>query len=474
MKKSLSLFGLLFAAVAAFAQPYNVTLQVDMKNIPAADLANGVSVAGSFQSAVVGQAYTNWTPGQIMLTEMPAGSKKYSVTVQLPAGNYSFKFLKGIAWGTDESVAGACGGGDRTLAVTGNTVYPLNCFASCDACPSVVDTIHTRFLVDLTNKIALDGPPTMNGISIAGNFQAAVIGQSYSNWTPGQIMLTPVTAGSTIYQTPILEMPSGNYSYKFLYGNAWGTDENFTGPCVSGGNRSAAIAGANHSNLNVGPFCFATCDAVCPTIYPARPVKFTVDVSNTAGGTFALDGTIQPVAFTGTHIAMDDDGNGVTFSKTINIRPGDYQYRYYNIVGATTQEENFAPAGCVDVISGPVGDTRRTVTIPVGTTLYEIKVAGMNPFFNECFVGTENKQSAAFFTTAPNPFTTSTRISFANLENARFAITVYDVTGRAIKTVNNLTGNSAEITREGLTSGVFFATLTTENGARFTQKLIVE
>ena len=99
----------------------------------------------------------------------------------------------------------------------------------------------------------------------------------------------------------------------------------------------------------------------------------------------------------------------------------------------------------------------------------------MNPFFNECFVATQNeKQSAAYFTTAPNPFTSSTRISFANLENARFAITVYDVTGRAIKTVNNLTGNSAEITREGLTAGVFFATLTTENGARFTQKLIVE
>jgi Secretion system C-terminal sorting domain len=475
MKKSLSLFGLLFTAAAAFAQPFNVTLQVDMKNEDPASLANGVSAAGSFQSKIVGGG-TDWTPGAVMLTESPAGSKKYSVTVALTeAGSYAFKFVKGTSWGTNEGISGTCaatGSDNRALVVAGDMTYPLNCYNSCAACPATVDTLNVKFQVDITNVEALFGTPFNGVVSVTGSFPAAIIGGTYSNWTPGQIVMTASAPGSKIYESATFRMVSGNYSYKFIYGDAWGYDENFNGPCISGGNRSITIAGAANSNLTVGPFCFATCDPTCAALGTPRPVKFTVDATDEAAATYSIGGTMQFKAFTGNALNMTDNGNG-TFSYTFPaMYPIAYQYRYFQNDGVATTDENFSPVACPEAIAGPVGDTRRTVTIPAGTGLYEVA-----PFYkyNTCTVSplaAEDKKSMAYFTTAPNPFTGATRIAFSNLDNQKFSVVVTDIAGRVLQSQHNLNGNTATV--EGLTAGVYFATLTTENGARYTQKLIAE
>ena len=472
MKKSLSLFGLLFTAAAAFAQPFNVTLQVDMKNEDPATLANGVSAAGSFQSKIVGGG-TDWTPGAVMLTESPAGSKKYSVTVALTeAGNYAFKFVKGTSWGNNEGISGPCaaaGSDNRALVVAGDMTYPLNCYNSCDACPATVDTLNVQFQVDITNVEALFGAPFNNTVSVTGSFGTAIVNGTYSNWTPGQIVLAPVSPGSKIYTTPVFRMASGNYAYKFLYGDAWGYDENFTGPCISGGNRSITIAGANNSNLTVGPFCYGTCDATCTPLGTPRPVKFTVDVSDEPGATYSIGGTMQFKAFTGNQLNMTDNGDG-TFSYTTSMYPISYQYRYYQNDGVATTDENFSPVNCPTAVSGPVGDTRRTVTIPAGTGLYEVDTYK----YNTCILTAveDAKKSIAYFTTAPNPFSGATTIAFSNLDNQKFSVVVTDIAGRVLQAQHNLNGNTATV--EGLTAGVYFATLTTENGARYTQKLIAE
>jgi alpha-amylase len=94
----------------AFAQPYNVTFQVDMNT--QSPIADTVTVAGNFQAAVVGQTWTDWTPGITILDDANMDGV-YELTVQLPAGTYEYKYVNGTAWGADEGVPAAC-------AVNGN------------------------------------------------------------------------------------------------------------------------------------------------------------------------------------------------------------------------------------------------------------------------------------------------------------------------------------------------------------------
>lgn len=452
-----------------------------MKNEDPASLANGVSAAGSYQAKIVGNSLANeWQPGQVMLTETPAGSKKYSVTVMMSdTGRFAFKFVKGTAWGNNEGINGPCAApssDNRALVVMGNTTYPLNCYNSCAACPSTVDTLNVRFQVDVTNMAALYTAPFNDTVSIAGNFPDAIVNATIPNWSPGKIVLTPVTPGSKIYQTPVFRIKSGSYAYKFLYGPVWGYDENFTGTCIGGSNRALTLAGANNSNVTVGPFCFNSCDPTCSSLGSPRPVKFTVDATDEAAATYSVGGTMQLKAFTGDILNMDDNGNG-TFSKTMNMYPGNYQYIYFQNDGTATASEDFPPAGCSQAIPGPVGGVRRTMTVPGdATTLFEVNCFKYSTctFCTAPFNAAEAKKSAAYFTMMPNPLTDATRISFSNLENAKFSVVITDVTGRIVQATYNLTGNSASITREGLNAGVFLATLTTENGARFTQKLVVD
>ncbi|MDD4177848.1 MAG: hypothetical protein PHY58_12265, partial [Bacteroidales bacterium] len=69
----------------------DVTFQVDMSEQTVSD--DGVSVAGDFQNEA---GYpNNWAPGETMMTQVGATSV-YALTVQLPAGTYSFKYINGI------------------------------------------------------------------------------------------------------------------------------------------------------------------------------------------------------------------------------------------------------------------------------------------------------------------------------------------------------------------------------------------
>jgi hypothetical protein len=131
-------------ACGSQVQTYAVTLTVDMAfnelmgNVTS---PNGVHVAGSFQSLI--GATGDWQPGETPLTNIP-GTTKYTRTVQLPDGNYEFKFLNGNDWGTDESVTDTvCGGAggfgnNRFLEVNGGNVNIDVCFRYCVDCATVI------------------------------------------------------------------------------------------------------------------------------------------------------------------------------------------------------------------------------------------------------------------------------------------------------------------------------------------------
>ena len=104
-----------------------VTFQVDMSQMVIS--SNGVHLAGSFQG---------WDPSTYPMTNIGGGI--YAMTLNLPPGNYEFKFINGNAWGLDESVPAVCGMPNvfsvynRSVDITSDIILPAFCFGQCGPC----------------------------------------------------------------------------------------------------------------------------------------------------------------------------------------------------------------------------------------------------------------------------------------------------------------------------------------------------
>jgi hypothetical protein len=486
MKKFLTFLSAAALSTTMFAQS-SVTFNVDMRSSPVGQ-GETVTVAGSFQSAVAGQTQPNWTQGINLMTD-PDGDCVYSITLMVADGSYEYKFARNA--GATNNWEGQA---NRTLTVAGAAqTLPTFCYglvaagacAGTNACTiaGVPDTVTTTIKIDFSRAFAIFGQPHNGVITIAGDFQMAAGGAG--NWSPGAIIMTPDPAApaNTIYQTPAMRLPEGTYAFKTLFGETWGFDENPIGACVASNNRKLVVPGTLHGLSNGGtytyaPVCFAACD-VCRPLGQPRQVKFVLDATNEApGASYFIDGTFNFPSFSGNHIAMTETAPGSQiFEKTLTLYSDDYFYRYYTAAtgsGAAAGEEtnaDFVPACLFGTTTGALGDFRRTCTITEGAGTFVV-----NNTYKACpTVATKNTQSAAaYFLVSPNPFKGTTTINFANNTNGKFSITVSDLAGKTLKTVSGLSGNTATIDGTTLSAGVYFATLQTENGARYTQKLIVE
>jgi Bacterial lectin/Glycogen recognition site of AMP-activated protein kinase len=105
-----------------------VTFKVDMSQQNVSP--NGIHLAGNFQG---------WNPSATLMT--PIGGGVYCVVLDLPAGNYQFKFINGNAWGMDETVPNSCGVDDgmgifnREIIVgSSDIILPAVCFGQCSFC----------------------------------------------------------------------------------------------------------------------------------------------------------------------------------------------------------------------------------------------------------------------------------------------------------------------------------------------------
>ncbi|MFZ4544382.1 MAG: T9SS type A sorting domain-containing protein [Saprospiraceae bacterium] len=225
-----------------------VTFSVDMAN-ETVDPVKGVCVAGNFQKAA-GYA-DDWKPGITKLINK-TGTSLWELTLDIPIGNYDYKFINDDAWNNkEEKMTGkACANGDnRKFSVTNGTAFKVGtfCYNECSIC--VIPAV--TFTVDLSKEKSV----SKDGVSIAGNFQQAA-GKG-NNWTPGVIFLTQVSG--KLYRTT-LNIPTGIYEYKFLNGNAWGTDEAVpnTASCAAGkdGNRKLVVG---KTDIKLDTVCFNYC-----------------------------------------------------------------------------------------------------------------------------------------------------------------------------------------------------------------------
>ena len=99
MRKHYFLFLFALVSTYGFTQNRSVTFQVDLGSTSPS--ANGVHIAGDFQSAA--GATGNWKPDETTLTQVGT-STIYSVTVSIPDGRYEYKMLNGDNWPDEETI----------------------------------------------------------------------------------------------------------------------------------------------------------------------------------------------------------------------------------------------------------------------------------------------------------------------------------------------------------------------------------
>jgi hypothetical protein len=246
-----------------------VTFSVNMRDlIRQGTTVDTVSVAGTFQSEVIGQSWPDWSPGLLLLTDLD-GDSVYSATVRFRQGFYEYKFVNGTAWGLDETVPLDCQLNQNrfiNIDTFNNTSIdlPTVCFSSCIVCnPSqYTDTIQVTFRLDMRDFIIAGG--AVNSPSVAGNFLSEVIGQSWTDWSPLQALLTDAD-GDSIYTTT-LRFLEGNYQYKFF--NAV-TQENVPAACAQNGNRFFSIDTSNNQSISMQAVCFSSCSACAAIVISA-------------------------------------------------------------------------------------------------------------------------------------------------------------------------------------------------------------
>ncbi len=198
---------------------------------------NGVHVAGNFQA---------WNPGATALTN--AGGNIYEVTIPVLSdiSVVQYKFVNGNDWGMEETPGAGCGNGDNNrlfiIKDAGDIDLPVAAFGAC------TNPIPTRTVVFNVN---LDGvSASADGVHVVGTFQG---------WNPEGTPMTDV--GDDTYEVSVEVMkPIVYLEYKYLNGNAWGTEETVPEACSYNSNRFAIMNYDSPDVLTLEHYVLGTCN----------------------------------------------------------------------------------------------------------------------------------------------------------------------------------------------------------------------
>jgi len=315
MKKIFTFCFVALSAMLAQAQ-VAVTFNVDMNGQTVS--ANGVHIAGNFNDVnydgtAENAAYVNWNPSAIALADQ--GNGIWSVTLNLVAERYEFKFINGNDWPMVEDVPAACqvevnGNDNRFWSISGlNATESMTvCYASCAACGE--NTI--RFRVDMTQEGAGVNPA---GIFVAGDFQG---------WNPaGSQLIDP--DGNGTFEGYFSIGASSAANFKFINGNDWAFAESVPAECNVAGNRVLDVV---DPNTVADVICFnacGPCQAPTPVLFRVDMSLQTVDANGPhVAGSFQGWNPADP-----TSLMTDPDGDNI-YEVTLLLQPGTFQYKFVN------------------------------------------------------------------------------------------------------------------------------------------------
>lgn len=310
--------------------PVNVTFQVDMSQVGG--------------SAFISGSFNGWA--QQAMTD--AGGGIWTYTTSLNQGvSIQYKFRQGVNYEGD--LLAPCGNGSNRVHTVDDEdeILDVVCYGSCSACPPPPVTVDVTFRVNMSQQTV-----SGNGVHIAGSFQGT--------WNPGNIALTDANSDD-IYEVTLPIEENTSIEYKFINGNAWGSDESVAGPCSSFGNRVLSVG---DEDMITNVVCFASCDN-CIEGAPTQPVTFRVNMGNTLpsnlgvhlAGNFGNAG--YPNWIPGGIEMTDEDGDFV-YEVTLNLNENEfYDFKYVN--GDSWGQDEQGLAGCeflgnrtLEVINEPI------------------------------------------------------------------------------------------------------------------------
>lgn len=286
----------------------SVTFQVNMAETP----ANPVGV-------FLGTNITGWNPGSTQLSDAD-GDGIYSVTLDVPVNSDAlYKFCNGPGWEYVESVPPSCGDGSgdsNRLFTAGaeDAVLDPVCFSACLNCGETSATTSLTLEVDMSQQEV-----SADGVHVAGSFQS---------WSPGSTeMLDP--DGDGIYAVT-LEVEPFTYEYKFINGNAWGSDEAVPSACSTNGNRLVVVGDEDL----VIRYCYEQCGSECTLPTPGADITFAVDANNlesvSADGIYLMSSFTDPQWQGGAILMNDDDADGIWTTTVFVDGSAEIQYKFNN------------------------------------------------------------------------------------------------------------------------------------------------
>jgi Secretion system C-terminal sorting domain len=307
--------------------------------------------------------------------------------------------------------------------------------------------VNVTFRVDMTGLTV-----SANGVHVAGDL---------NGWnTTG----TPLTkeGNTNIYSATVALAPGRDIQYKYLNGNAWGTEEAPPLTCAVGGNNRIFTVPAAGGALDVVPFngCAATAGT--------KAVTFRVDMSG------------QTVSGNGVHVAGNFNGWNPGSTQMAAIGGGVYEYtgqvqntiltlQYKYINGNSWGNDEDPPNDCqygtennrfFDLI--PV---TAAVTLPAYT-------------FGSCATisGTQQALQPVLFDLLPSVAAQSTSIRLQLSDNSPARIRIFDVAGReqfSTEVINPEQESNTLVNVADWANGVYMVQIQTSAG-QITKRLMVQ
>ena len=206
-------------------------------------------VTQSFTTPEVNGLWNNWCGNCNPLTDAN-GDGIWTTTLPLPVGTTQEYKFSADAWTIQEqnNPAAPCTNGNatytnRVLVIPAtDTVLNVVCWSRCTACD-----VHVTLKVNMAWEKA-NNAISADGIHVAGDFQG---------WSPST---TPMTDANNdgIYEVTVTVPANSSIQYKFINGNAWGSDESVPSACVvpTTNNRGATFA---YGDSTMSPVCYGKC-----------------------------------------------------------------------------------------------------------------------------------------------------------------------------------------------------------------------
>ena len=234
--------GIIAGRTFAFTPPppatKNVTFNVDMNQ-----------VTQTFTTPEVNGLWNNWCGNCNPLTDAN-GDGIWTTTLPLTIGSTQEYKFSADAWTIQEqnNPAASCTNGNatytnRVLVVPAtDTVLNVVCWSQCTACDVGVTLKVNMSWEKANNAISADG------IHVAGDFQG---------WLPGATEMLDAN-NDGIFEVTFTVPANSSIQYKFINGNAWGSDESVPSACVvpTTNNRGATFA---YGDSTMSPVCYGKC-----------------------------------------------------------------------------------------------------------------------------------------------------------------------------------------------------------------------